>query len=235
MREGFKRWIDDGMPREADGQPPLEYRTGRGKEDFVKVTHEEAAALVAKTYIDVATTYSGEEGAALLEAQGYYEPEMIEAMHEAGTQVLKFRGGMPYNAPFRVGGFYRITNMLALLDVAVRGVDPDESYGGRHWDSYSWHTDLPPGHPMVTGQQTLDFDLATAENAKLITLWGMNWIATKMPDGHWLTEARLHGAKVVTIAPEYQSSSCKADRAITIRALPAPTARWRRPGPRDRS
>jgi nitrate reductase alpha subunit len=71
---------------------------------------------------------------------------------------------------------------------------------------------------MVTGQQTLDFDLATAENAKLITLWGMNWIATKMPDGHWLTEARLHGAKVVTIAPEYQSSSCKADRAIIIRA-----------------
>ena len=75
VREGFKRWIDDGMPREADGQPPLEYRTGRGKEDFVKVTHEEAAALVATTYIDVATTYSGEEGAALLEAQGYYEPE----------------------------------------------------------------------------------------------------------------------------------------------------------------
>ena len=218
VRAGFKRWIDDGMPREADGQPPLDYRTGRGKEDFVKVTHEEAAALVAQTYIDVATTYSGEEGAALLEAQGYYEPEMIEAMHEAGTQVLKFRGGMPYNAPFRVGGFYRLTNMLALLDVAVRGVEPDESYGGRHWDSYSWHTDLPPGHPMVTGQQTLDFDLATAENAKLITLWGMNWIATKMPDAHWLTEARLHGAKVVTIAPEYQSSSCKADRAITIRA-----------------
>ena len=51
---------------------------------------------------------------------------MIEAMHEAGTQVLKFRGGMPYNAPFRVGGFYRLTNMLALLDVAVRGVEPDE-------------------------------------------------------------------------------------------------------------
>ena len=70
---------------------------------------------------------------------------------------------------------------------------------------------------MVTGQQTLDFDLCTAENSNLITLWGMNWIATKMPEGHWLTEARLHGAKVVTIAPEYQSASCKADRAVIIR------------------
>ncbi len=218
VRQGFKRWVDDGFPREADGQPPLRYREGRGKEDFVKVTHEEAAALVARGYIDVATTYSGDEGAALLTAQGQYEPEMIEAMRGAGVQTLKFRGGMPYNAPFRIGGFYRMCNTMALVDVAVRGVEPDESYGGRHWDSYSWHTDLPPGHPMVTGQQTLDFDLATAEHSKLITLWGMNWIATKMPDAHWLTEARLHGAKVVTIAPEYQSSSCKADRMIIIRA-----------------
>ncbi len=217
IRVGFKKWVDDGMPREADGQPALEYRAGRGKEDFVKVSHDEAAALVAKVYLNVATTYSGDEGAALLEEQGYYEPEMIEAMHHAGTQVLKFRGGMPFNAPFRVGGFYRLANMLSLLDVAVRDVEPDDSYGGRHWDSFSWHTDLPPGHPMVTGQQSLDFDLSTAENSNLITLWGMNWIATKMPEGHWLTEARLHGAKVVTIAPEYQSTTCKADRHVTIR------------------
>ncbi len=217
VRKGFKQWADDGFPREPDGQPSLHYRQDRGKEDFVKVSHEEAAQLVASAYINVARTYSGEAGAGRLAAQGYYEPEMIEAMHGAGTQVLKFRGGMPFNAPIRIGGFYRLANMFALVDVAVRGVEPKDSYGGRHWDSYSWHTDLPPGHPMVTGQQTLDFDLVTAEHAKLITLWGMNWIATKMPDGHWLTEARLHGAKVVTIAPEYQSSTCKADRAIVIR------------------
>ena len=45
----------------------------------------------------------------------------------------------------------------------------------------------------------------------------MNWIATKMPDAHWLTEAKLKGAKVVTIAPEYQSTTTKADRGIVIR------------------
>lgn len=218
VRVGFKQWLDDGRPRDADGQPPLRYREGRGKEDFVKLSFEEATRLVAETWVDIADTYSGDDGADLLRAQGHYEPEMIEAMSGAGVQTLKFRGGMPFNAPFRVGGFYRMANMMALLDAHVRGVGADDAVGGRHWDSYSWHTDLPPGHPMVTGQQTLDFDLATAENAELITLWGMNWIATKMPDGHWLTEARLHGAKVVTIAPEYQSSSCKADRAITIRA-----------------
>jgi len=142
---------------------------------------------------------------------------MVEAMHEAGTQTLKHRGGMPFLGATRIFGLNRVANMLALLDVSVRKVEPDKSLGGRAWDSYSWHTDLPPGHPMVTGQQTVEFDLFTAENAKLITLWGMNWISTKMPDGHWLTEARLRGAKIITIATEYQSTSCKADQVLVIR------------------
>jgi len=69
VRRGFKQWIDDGLPREPDGQPPLRYREGRGKEDFVKVSHEEAAQLAATVYIDVSRNYSGDEGAAMLEAR----------------------------------------------------------------------------------------------------------------------------------------------------------------------
>lgn len=216
VRKGFKHWVDDGFPRDDNGLPPEKYRAGRGKEEFIKISLEEAAEIHAKTLVDIAETYSGEKGRKLLEEQGYDEA-MIEATHGSGTQTLKFRGGMPFDAPFRVGGMYRMANMFGLLDAKVRNVSKEEAYGARHWDSYSWHTDLPPGHPMVSGQQTLDFDLYTAENAGLITLWGMNWIATKMPDGHWLTEAKLHGTKVVTIAPEYQSSTSKADRAIVIR------------------
>ncbi|HLF06563.1 MAG TPA: molybdopterin-dependent oxidoreductase, partial [Thermoplasmata archaeon] len=87
----------------------------------------------------------------------------------------------------------------------------------RKWDSYAWHTDLPPGQPMVHGNQTSDFDLFAAEYATLITTWGMNWIATKMPEAHWVSEARMRGAKLVTIATEYQSSSNKADEAVVIR------------------
>jgi nitrate reductase alpha subunit len=142
---------------------------------------------------------------------------MIESTDGAGTRTIKARGGMPLLGPIRIAGAYRYTNMMALLDAHIRGVSPEEAKGARYLDSYSWHTDLPPGHPMVTGQQTCDFDLYTAENANLITLWGKNWIATKMPDGHWLTEAKLHGAKVITIAPEYQSASSKADEVIIIR------------------
>ena len=35
VRVGWKRWVDDGLPRGEDGLPPAEYREGRGKEEFV--------------------------------------------------------------------------------------------------------------------------------------------------------------------------------------------------------
>lgn len=217
VRKGFKEWADAGFPRHPrTGRPHMRYVAGRGKEPFIKVSWDEAFEMAARAVINVAATYSGEAGRRWLTAQGY-DQDMIGALESAGTRTIKCRGGMPFIAPFRVGGLYRFANMLALLDAHLRGVGPGEARGGRGWDNYAWHTDLPPGHPMVSGQQTLDFDLYTAENSKLITLWGKNWIATKMPDGHWLTEAKLHGAKVVTIAPEYQSSSSKADEVLVIR------------------
>src|SRR6266508_3182235 len=112
---------------------------------------------------------------------------------------------------------YSMANMVALLDASVRGVGPDKALGGGLWDSYSWHTDLPPGHPMVHGDQTSEFELFDVENAKLVVVWGMNWITTKMPDSHWLTEARLKGTKVVVLTVEYSATANKGDEVIVIR------------------
>lgn len=165
---------------------------------------------------NIARTYSGQNGQQRLLEQGY-DPAMVEATHGAGTQVIKYRGGMPLLGATRVMGMFRLSNSLALLDAHIRGVGPEQALGGRVWDSYSWHTDLPPGHPMVTGQQTIDWDLFDAENASLIIPWGMNWISTKMPDGHWLTEARLKGAKIISITVEYSSCANKSDEVLVIR------------------
>lgn len=215
VRNGFKEWVKAGFPRDENGRMPAEF-LHRGKEEFQKVSFEEAYELVAKAMLNIATTYSGENGKALLKKQGYDEA-MIGATQGAGTQVLKFRGGMPLLGATRIMGFYRMANSMALLDDYIRKVGKEKTLGGRGWDNYSWHTDLPPGHPMVCGHQTIDFDLATVENAKLVVCWGMNWISTKMPDAHWLTEARLKGTKVVTVACEYQSTSNKADKVIILR------------------
>lgn len=215
VRAGYKKWVEDGFPRDADGRPPRQY-FNRARDEWVRATHEEAADVVARALQNIAATYSGEEGTKRLRAQGYGE-EVIAATKGAGTQVLKFRGGMPLLGMTRVFGLYRMANSMALLDAQIRSVGPDQALGGRGFDNYSWHTDLPPGHPMVTGQQTVEFDLSSVELARTVVVWGMNWITTKMPDAHWLTEARLKGTRVVVIACEYSATCCKADDAIVVR------------------
>lgn len=216
VRKGFKDWIAAGFPRDPEtGRPPAKYFQ-RGKDKWMKVPHDEAFDLVARAAVNIAETYTGEKGAGFLGKQGY-DPVSIEAMQGAGTQILKLRGGMPLLGATRLMGLVRVANMMALLDNHIRKTGPDKALGGRHFDNYSWHTDLPPGHPMVTGQQTVDCDLSMAEKAKLITLWGMNWISTKMPDAHWLTEARQRGSKVINITIEYQSTANKSDEVIIIR------------------
>lgn len=216
IRAGFKEWVDAGFPREADGRPKMD-TTKRGEDRWLRISWEEATDIAARAILDIATTYNGTGGAKHLVDQGY-EPKMVEAMHEAGVQVIKMRGGMPLLGVGRVFGFYRFANMLALLDRKLRPEAPkDKIVGSRAFDNYAWHTDLPPGHPMVTGSQTVDFDLFAAEHAKLLVLIGMNWICTKMPDAHWLGDARLKGTRIIVISADYMPTANKADEVIILR------------------
>jgi nitrate reductase alpha subunit len=215
VRRGFKNWVEAGFPRDAEGRPDPKYFQ-RGKDKWLRINWDEAYDFSARAMANISATYSGKQGAERLKAQGY-DPAMIEVMKDAGTQTLKFRGGMAFCGATRLYGMYRFANSLALLDAKNRNVGPDEAIGARGWDSYSWHTDLPPGHPMVTGMQTNDFELFSVENANLVIAWGMNWITTKMPDSHWLTEARLKGVKVASVTVEYSATASKSDEVIVIR------------------
>ncbi|MCC7337381.1 MAG: molybdopterin-dependent oxidoreductase [Pirellulaceae bacterium] len=217
VRKGFKQWADEGFPRDPQtGAVDADKYLNRGRDAWVAVSWDEAFNYSAAAMANIAATYSGPEGQQRLLAQGY-DPLMVEATEGAGTQTLKFRGGMAALGATRIFAQYRIANSMALLDAKVRGVKPEQAIGARGWDNYSWHTDLPPGHPMVTGQQTVDFDLCNVEKSNLILVWGMNWVCTKMPDAHWLTEARMKGSKVVVIAAEYSATTSKADEAFIVR------------------
>jgi nitrate reductase alpha subunit len=215
VRAGFKRWYEEGFPRGKDGKPDPSY-FNRGRDEWVRMPHAEAAVIVAAALKNIAETYSGDEGIRRLREQ-HYDEGTIEATRGIGTRVMKFRGGMPLLGMTRVFGMYRFANSLALLDSKVRGVGPDQAQGARGFDNYSWHTDLPPGHPMVTGQQSNEFDLFSVEHAKTLVAWGMNWITTKMPDAHWLTEARIKGTKIVVIACEYSATATKGDNVVVVR------------------
>ncbi len=216
IRRGFKDWVDAGYPRnEQTGKPDQKYFQ-RGKDKWLRLSWDEAYKYAAKSIHNISETYSGKQGEDYLNKQDY-EPAMIQAIKGAGVQTIKIRGGMPFLGATRVFGLTRFANMLALMDAKIRGVGPDKAIGARCWDSYSWHTDLPPGHPMVMGQQTNDFELFTMERANLLITWGMNLITTKMPDSHWMTEARLKGTKTVAVTVEYSSTASKVDDVLIIR------------------
>ncbi|MCO5165839.1 MAG: molybdopterin-dependent oxidoreductase [Planctomycetes bacterium] len=216
IRAGFKAWIEAGCPRDEGTGAVDKKWLDRGRDAWVAASWDEAFDFAAKALVDIAKAYTGEAGQARLLAQGY-DPLMVEATQGAGTQVLKFRGGMAALGITRIMAFYRLANSMALLDDKLRGGGRERAVGARGWDNYAWHTDLPPGHPMVVGQQTNEFDLCNVEHAGLVIAWGLNWITTKMPDGHWLTEARLKGTKVVVIACEYSATSNKGDEVVVVR------------------
>jgi nitrate reductase alpha subunit len=215
IRKGFKTWVDKGFPRDPDGLPPGDLFR-RGEDEYEKVSWGEAYRIAAKALYHTAATYSGSDGAERLKQQDY-DPAMINKMGGAGTRALKFRGGMPVLGSIKLFGLYRFANSMALADAKIRRIEPDEAKGGTGFDNYSWHTDLPPGHPMVCGQQTVDFDLCDTEYCNVLIAWGMNWICTKMPDAHWLTEARIKGKKVINITTDYNATSSKSDEVVVIR------------------
>jgi nitrate reductase alpha subunit len=216
VREGWKRWADDGFP-ELTPTARDQYRfTTRGQDKFVPLTWDKAFEYLAKGTIHIAETYSGPAGARRLEAEGY-QPEMIQEMGGAGTRAFKMRGGMGLTGVIGKYGMYRVSNMLALLDARIRGVGEDQARGGRNWSNYTWHGDQAPGHPYVHGLQTADGDFNDLAFSRLHIQVGKNLVENKMPESHFFHDVFEHGGKVVTITPEYSPPATKSDYWIPVR------------------
>ncbi len=220
VRKGWKQWMDDGFPRLADGLPDRKYFQ-RGQDEWVQVPWDDAYNLVASGMIEIAKSYSSPQGADWLKQQGF-APEMIETLKDddgdyAGTRTFKLRGGMAFLGATRLAAAYRFGNGLALLDNHIRGKGPEKSLGSRFFDNYAWHTDLPPGHPMVHGAQTFDQEFNDFWNSDLIVMTGLNLVSNKMADPIWWQAAIERGKKIVVIAPEYSASAPKGDYWLGIR------------------
>ena len=54
-------------------------------------------------------------------------------------------------------------------------------------------------------------------NSDLILIWGGNPAYTQIPNFHFLSEARYHGARVIAISPDFNASAVHADRWVSVR------------------
>lgn len=84
-------------------------------------------------------------------------------------------------------------------------------WGAYTYTFYDWFSDNPVAEAITMGVQNDVAETADWFNAKLILLWGANPVQTRIPDAHFIHEARYNGAQVVAIAPEYNASATHAD------------------------
>ncbi|MBV9671756.1 MAG: molybdopterin-dependent oxidoreductase [Verrucomicrobia bacterium] len=215
VRKGWLAWAEAGFPRDGDYRD--KYFKGRGSDDRLRVSWDEAFTLIAKALLNITGTYSGEEGSRVLEQQGY-PSSMIHQLNGVGTQTVKMRSAISACGPVaKQGSLVRFANMLALLDAHVRKVEPAQAKGGRHWTTYEYLGDMDPGFPQVTGVNAFDVDMSDMRHSKLVVVFGKNFVEHKMADVHWMVEGIERQSKIVVVGPDYNPTSQKADLWVPVR------------------
>jgi len=83
--------------------------------------------------------------------------------------------------------------------------------GATIMDSWAGAGDAAIGVAQSWGNFDADGTSDDWFNADYLVVWITNPVYTRIPDAHFLTEARYRGTKIVSIAPDYNASSIHAD------------------------
>jgi complex iron-sulfur molybdoenzyme family reductase subunit alpha len=126
--------------------------------------------------------------------------QVLSTIQTAGPDALTFFTPIPAMSPVSFSSGARLAHLL----------------GGVACSFYDWYCDLPPGSPITLGEQTDVAESTDWMNAKYMILWGSNPVLTRIPDAHFVTEAKYNGCKVLAIYPDYAASSIRADRWLSV-------------------
>lgn len=123
---------------------------------------------------------------------------MIDAIHEQGPEAI-VREGTPEIAA--------VTEAQRFLDmIGAVTTDLDGSIN-----------DFASGFYETYGKFNGCSEIGDWFNSELVLIWHMNPAYTRIPHFHFVTEARYHGAEVVSIAPDYNPSAIHSDRFFPVR------------------
>lgn len=88
--------------------------------------------------------------------------------------------------------------------------------GGTVLDKNGMVSDFNVGLFETFGKFTFVSTVDDWFNADLILAWHMNPVYTRIPDAHFINEARYHGTTVISVAPDYNASSIHADLWVPV-------------------
>ncbi len=78
-------------------------------------------------------------------------------------------------------------------------------------DTFGGIGDMPLGMTQTYGMFMMDGTIDDYFRSDYIVLWSANPVYTRIPDMHFLTEARYRGATIVVVSPDYNATSVHAD------------------------
>ena len=134
------------------------------------------------------------------EALGLIADKVLDTIETSGPDALTFFSPIPAMSPLSFSAGMRLSHLL----------------GGTVCSFYDWYCDLPPGSPITLGEQTDVAESTDWMNAKYMILWGSNPLQTRIPDAHFVSEAKYRGCKVLAIYPDYTSSAIRADQWFSV-------------------
>ena len=127
---------------------------------------------------------------------------MVTALAKQGGSGLLLEAGPEMDYGPHTAAPLRLFKLLGAPITDAMAMIGDVAFGGT----------ITLGTPHVGGSSDDWF------RSKLIVLWAFNPVSTRIPDAHFLTEARYGGAKVINIAPDYSPSTVHADGWLNPRA-----------------
>ena len=77
--------------------------------------------------------------------------------------------------------------------------------------------DMFTGASLAYGLATVGHTLDAWFECDTIILWGINPLVSRIPDAHYLTEARYRGARIYAISPDYNATAKAATHWLPIR------------------
>jgi len=84
-------------------------------------------------------------------------------------------------------------------------------------DSMAMIGDLAVGGTITLGTPHTDGTSDDWVRSKYLVMWAFNPVISRIPDAHYVHEARYRGAQIVSITPEYSQSGIHSDLWLSVR------------------
>lgn len=94
----------------------------------------------------------------------------------------------------------------------MAGINGWSMHGG-----YDMNGDLPMSAPEVFGCQSEENETYCWPDAKYMLIFGSNIAVSRLPDAHFMTEARENGTKMICFDPNYSVTASKCDEWYSLK------------------